>query len=74
MARQTSVQISEATDRQVKQLAEYGSFTDVVRIAIDRMWDADHMRKHFELAQTESGTCPWCGWDAAITSGGGADD
>jgi hypothetical protein len=40
MARQTSVQITEATERQVELLKQYGfgSFTDIVRIAIDRMY------------------------------------
>lgn len=40
MTRQTSVQVTEATDRQVKALTAqgFGTFTDVVRIAIDRMY------------------------------------
>ena len=43
MARQTSVQITEATDRQVKLLSQngYGTFTDIVRIAIDRMFQQE---------------------------------
>jgi hypothetical protein len=43
MARQTSVQITEATDRQVKAIqdAGFGTFTDIVRIAIDRMHNTE---------------------------------
>lgn len=39
MPRQTSIQLTEATDRQVEalKLAGYGSLTDIIRIAIDRM-------------------------------------
>lgn len=39
MPRQTSMQITDATDRQAEhlKLAGFGSFTDIVRIAIDRM-------------------------------------
>lgn len=39
MPRQTSVQITEATDRQVEalKLAGFGSLTDIIRLAIDRM-------------------------------------
>jgi len=39
MPRQTSVQLTEATERQAAELkaAGYGSLTDVIRIAIDRM-------------------------------------
>ena len=38
--RQTSVQITAATDHQVKSLQKrgHGSFTDIARIAIDRMY------------------------------------
>jgi len=39
MPRQTSIQLTEATERQVAFLQErgFGTFTDIVRIAIDRM-------------------------------------
>lgn len=39
MPRQTSIQLTEATERQVQalQAAGFGSFTDIARIAIDRM-------------------------------------
>ena len=37
MPRQTSIQLTEATERQVDQLRQFGTFTDIVRIAIDRM-------------------------------------
>ena len=39
MTRQTSVQITEATDAQVEYLKQrgFGGMTDVIRIAIDRM-------------------------------------
>lgn len=40
MPRQTSVQITEATERQLEalKLQGYGSTTDIIRVAIDRMW------------------------------------
>lgn len=39
MPRQTSVQITDATQQQINRLQSlgFGSFTDIVRIAIDRM-------------------------------------
>lgn len=39
MSRQTSIQVTKATDQQVELLKQrgFGSFTDIVRIAIDRM-------------------------------------
>lgn len=39
MSRQTSIQVTSATDQQVELLKQhgFGSFTDIVRIAIDRM-------------------------------------
>lgn len=62
--KQTSLQVTEATRQQVEQLASFGSFTDIVRIAVDRMWNEEHSRKHWDLAQEERGICSWCGWDA----------
>lgn len=49
MPRQTSLQITEATDRQVAFLQEqgFGTFTDIVRIAIDRMCQ-EESRKRME--------------------------
>ena len=43
MPRQTSVQLTEATERQVAALkgAGFGSLTDVIRIAIDRMYQQE---------------------------------
>lgn len=40
MPRQTSIQITEATERQIEYLTMrgYGKMTDIVRIAIDRMY------------------------------------
>ena len=40
MPRQTSIQLTEATERQVDTLKQegFGTFTDIVRIAIDRMY------------------------------------
>ena len=45
MPRQTSVQLTEATERQIEALKAqgYGTTTDIIRIAIDRMW----MRESF---------------------------
>ena len=40
MPRQTSVQLTEATERQLEALKtqSYGTTTDIIRVAIDRMW------------------------------------
>ena len=45
MTRQTSVQITEATDAQVEYLKAkgFGTFTDIQRIAIDRMAQQEGM-------------------------------
>ena len=39
MPRQTSIQLTESTERQVEalKLAGFGSLTDIIRLAIDRM-------------------------------------
>lgn len=44
MPRQTSVQLTEATERQVDALKAqgYGTLTDIIRIAIDRMWTSEY--------------------------------
>jgi hypothetical protein len=49
MARQTSIQLTEATDLQVAKLqtAGLGTFTDIVRLAIDRMY-RDEIRRNEE--------------------------
>lgn len=41
MTRQTSIQLTEATERQANALRArgFGTFTDVVRISIDRMYN-----------------------------------
>ena len=58
MVRQTSVQITEATGSQVDGLKArgFGSFTDIVRVAIDRMYMAEcnpsqHERKAHEIGK-----------------------
>ena len=66
MSRQTSIQVTAATDQQVERLkqAGYGTFTDIVRIAIDRM------------AQQE-GIMPirrYTGFDQNITGGDFTDE
>lgn len=38
MPRQTSLQLTVATERQVAALRSFGTFTDINRIAIDRMY------------------------------------
>ena len=45
MPRQTSIQLTEATERQLDalKLQGYGTTTDIIRMAIDRMW----MRESF---------------------------
>lgn len=43
MARQTSIQLTEATKRQIEALKAkgFGSFTEIVRVAIDRMFQQE---------------------------------
>jgi hypothetical protein len=43
MPRQTSVQLTESTQRQVAALTDlgFGTFTDIARIAIDRMYNQE---------------------------------
>lgn len=38
MPRQTSLQLTESTEQQVAALRSFGSFTDIVRVAIDRLY------------------------------------
>jgi len=47
MPRQTSLQVTPATERQVADLKRlgYGTFTDIVRVAIDRM----HQTEQWQL-------------------------
>ena len=47
MPRQTSVQLTEATERQVEELKAngFGNLTDIIRIAIDRMWREDQLKQ-----------------------------
>lgn len=53
MTRQTSIQLTEATDRQVKALTEqgFGTFTDIVRIAIDRMYTETRKQEAQEMKE-----------------------
>ena len=46
--RQTSIQITKATDKQVEHLKAlgYGAFTDIVRLAIDRMFNLERDKKN----------------------------
>lgn len=48
MPRQSSIQLTEETERQVEILkrAGYGSFTDIVRLAVDRMAREQGQAKH----------------------------
>lgn len=58
MPRQTSVQLTPATERQVEDLQEwgYGTFTDIVRVAVDFFW-----HRHMTLRDN-----PWRTLDAQI--------
>lgn len=56
--RQTSVQLSKATERQVEELKQwgFGSFTDINRIAIDRMYREEVRKmKHRDLKTEAEG-------------------
>lgn len=43
MNRQTSIQLTAATEHQIESLkaAGFGSFTDIVRLAVDRMYNQE---------------------------------
>lgn len=60
MPRQTSIQATEATKRQADELKQlgFGTFTDVVRIAIDRMYQYEirsKSMKHILYLETADG-------------------
>lgn len=59
MPRQTSIQLTKATERQAKDLtaAGFGTFTDIVRIAIDRLHQQEiaHMKPITKLICTNCG-------------------
>lgn len=61
--RLTTIRHSAEADRQLAQLcAELGeTATEVQARAIALLWERAHDRKHFELAQVQTGICPWCG-------------
>lgn len=54
MPKQTSIQLTEATQRQVEALKAqgYGSLTEIIRIAIDRMWMAESFAGDHDAATT----------------------
>lgn len=61
MTRQTSLQVTEATERQAKALQSlgFGSFTDVVRLAVDRMFQTEvREMSAFDAAKIRVGTTP----------------
>lgn len=66
MKRLTTIRRSAETDRQIMQLkAELGETASEIQArAIALLWERVHARMHFDLAQLESGSCKWCGWDA----------
>ena len=68
--RLTTIRHSIEADRQLAQLCtDLGeTATEVQARAIALLWERTHDRKHFELAQVETGVCPWCGWNAADDS------
>lgn len=54
MTRQTSIQLTEATERQVRALTArgFGTFTDIVRTAVDRMHTQEaHVMDTRQLAE-----------------------
>jgi hypothetical protein len=55
MTRQTSVQLIEATERQVEALKSlgFGTFTDIVRVAVDRMY-RDESDKMSQITATDT--------------------
>ncbi len=60
MPRQTSIQVTEATERQAKalQAVGFGSFTDIVRLAIDRMFLQESIMDAHEMAKARFSTTP----------------
>lgn len=70
MTRQTSIQLTEATERQAKSLTAqgFGSFTDVVRLAIDRMYREEAGMDKRRMSEAElRGEAAWAqAGDASI--------
>ena len=68
MSRQTSLQLTPATERQVEYLRQegFGNFTDIVRLAIDRMYRREFRLRDIashhtiEIYDTDA-DCPICG-------------
>lgn len=58
MTRQTSINLSEATEAQVMALTEkgFGTFTNIVRTAIDRMYQAENGHRHLSIPERIA----WC--------------
>jgi hypothetical protein len=59
MSRQTSIQLTGATERQAEALKAqgFGTFTDIVRLAIDRMYQQEvaNMSHHYLTGEEISG-------------------
>lgn len=53
MPRQTSIQITEATEQQARSLKRYGTFTDVAKIAIDRMYNQERATQWWQVEYTD---------------------
>ncbi len=64
MKTQINFRASAATGAELAQLVERlgEGQTEVISRAISTLHQKYHDQLHFEIAQAEAGTCPWCGW------------
>lgn len=51
---------AQELDQLIKLLGE--TQTEVIARSISHLHNTHHNRLHFEIAQAEHGSCPWCGW------------
>jgi len=59
--------IPNETARQLSRLMAYEGQSNksaLLVAAIEERYIRQHGQIHFDMAQIETGVCPWCGWDA----------
>lgn len=64
MKTQINFRASPATAAELAQLVKKlgEGQTEVISRAIATLHQKYHSGIHFDIAQAEAGTCPWCGW------------
>ena len=63
--------VPERTQRQITEIMAVEGRTNksaLLTEVIAEKWQRTHAQLHFDLAQQETGVCPWCGWDAGKTT------